>query len=117
MTDENWDDSWFFALGAAYKWNEKLTLRAGVAYDQTPVSDQYRTPRIPDEDRYWVSIGAGYQFTDSIRTDIGYSHIFANKAKLNLRDNLTGSDAFRGNLTADYRAHVDVIALQTKITF
>ncbi|WP_454018638.1 OmpP1/FadL family transporter [Azospirillum sp. Marseille-Q6669] len=117
VTDENWDDSWFFALGAAYKWNEKLTLRFGVAYDQTPVTDQYRTPRIPDEDRYWVSIGAGYQVTDNIRTDIGYSHIFANKAKIDLRDNLTGSDAFRGNLSADYKAHVDVIALQTKITF
>lgn len=117
VTEEYWDDSWFFALGAAYKVNEKLTLRAGVAYDQTPVTDQHRTPRIPDEDRYWLSIGAGYQITDNIRTEIGYTHIFANKAKIDLRDNLTGSDAFRGNLTAEYKAHVDIIALQTKITF
>ncbi|MBP2310861.1 OmpP1/FadL family transporter [Azospirillum soli] len=117
LTEEHWDDSWFFALGAAYKWNEKLTLRAGVAYDQTPVTDQHRTPRIPDEDRYWVSLGFGYQLTDSIRTDVGYTHIFADKAKVDLRDNLTGADAFRGNLQADYKAHVDIIAVQTKITF
>ena len=119
VTDEHWKDSWFFALGTAYKWNEKLTLRAGVAYDQSPVPDRYRTPRIPDADRYWLSLGAGYQVTENIRTDIGYSHIFANKAKMDLRDPFpaAGSDALRGNLTGEYKAHVDIIAVQTKITF
>ncbi|MCW2236514.1 OmpP1/FadL family transporter [Azospirillum canadense] len=117
VTEEQWDDAWFFALGAAYKVNEKLTLRAGVAYDQTPVQDQYRTPRIPDGDRYWLSVGAGYQLTDNIRTDIGYTHVFANTTKVNLTDNLTGTDAFRGNLSADYKASVDIVALQTKISF
>jgi len=117
VTEEHWKDSWFFALGAAYKVNDKLTLRAGVAYDQTPVDDQFRTPRIPDEDRYWASLGVGYQFTDTIRTDLGYTHVFAKKSHVNLADNLTGPDAFRGNLSASYKAHVDIVALQTKISF
>ncbi|WP_448203364.1 OmpP1/FadL family transporter [Azospirillum sp. sgz302134] len=117
VTEEQWNDSWFFSLGAAYKVTDKLTLRAGVAYDQSPVPDAFRTPRIPDSDRYWASVGVGYQITDSIRTDLGYSHVFAPTAKVNLTDPGTGPNALRGNLTADYKAHVDVVALQTKISF
>lgn len=117
VTVENWKDSWFVSLGAAYKWSDKLTLRAGVAYDQSPVRDEYRTPRIPDADRYWVSLGAGYQVTDNIKMDLGYTHVFAHSGSVNLTDNLTGPDALRGNLKASYDAHVDIVALQTTFSF
>ncbi len=117
VTEEQWEDSWFFALGTAYRWNDRLTLRAGIAYDETPVPARYRTPRIPDADRYWMSVGLGYQITEGIRADVGYTHIFVDTSKVNLSDNLTGPDAFRGNLTTDYKAHVDIIAVQTRVAF
>ncbi|HJX57693.1 MAG TPA: outer membrane protein transport protein, partial [Thiobacillus sp.] len=50
-TEENWSDSYRYSLGANYRLNDKLTLRGGVAFDETPVSDAFRTARIPDEDR------------------------------------------------------------------
>ena len=50
-----------------------LTLRAGVAYDKTPTTDKFRSPRIPDADRIWGSVGASYQFSDSIKLDFAYS--------------------------------------------
>lgn len=33
----NWDDTWFFSVGADYKLNGQWTVRGGVAYDQGPV--------------------------------------------------------------------------------
>ena len=49
VTEEEWKDTWFFALGTTYQATDAVTLRAGVAYDQSPVKGEYRTPRIPDE--------------------------------------------------------------------
>jgi long-subunit fatty acid transport protein len=38
------------------------TFRGGVAYDETPVPDATRTPRIPDESRYLIAAGIGYRW-------------------------------------------------------
>lgn len=117
VTDERWRDAWLFSVGTQYKVNDKLTLRAGVALDKAPTPDSTRTPRIPDADRYWVAVGAGYQVTDTMRVDVGYTHLFIKNQKVDLHDNLTGNDAFRGNFRADYKGSADVFAVQTKITF
>lgn len=34
--EQDWQDSWSYAIGAAYKLNPQLVLRAGLALDQTP---------------------------------------------------------------------------------
>ena len=39
------------------------------------MTDAYRTPRIPDGDRTWVSMGASYAFSKSFTVDFGYTHI------------------------------------------
>lgn len=82
-TIENWDDTWRAAVGAAFTVNNTWKLRVGVAYDQTPVPDSTRTPRLPDPDRYWVAIGAGWSPTESVTVDFGYVHLFAEDVPLN----------------------------------
>ena len=57
---EDWDDVWFFALGATWKPNAQWTVRAGAAFDQSPIPDSTRSPRIPGEDRTWIALGAKY---------------------------------------------------------
>ena len=47
VTEEQWDDTFFFSLGADYKLTDRVTVRGGVAYDQSPVSDKFRTARLP----------------------------------------------------------------------
>jgi long-chain fatty acid transport protein len=47
FTQESWTNTWFGALGATYKVTDRLSLRGGVAYDQSPVQDRFRTARIP----------------------------------------------------------------------
>ena len=45
--------------------------RGGLAYDQTPVRDAFRTPRLPDNDRVWLTAGAQFQPARDWRFDLG----------------------------------------------
>ena len=76
VTEHNWQDSWFLALGATYRPRENLTLRVGVAYDQAPVREAYSTPRIPDGDRTWLSFGVGWTPIPWLSLDAALTHLF-----------------------------------------
>ncbi len=69
-------DTWYFALGANYKPDDKWILHFGTAYDQTPVKDQYRSPNLPDSDRVWASFGVSYAVTPSAKLNLSYAHLF-----------------------------------------
>lgn len=109
-TTENWDDSYRVALGANYRLNDRLTLRGGIAYDETPVSDQFRTARIPDEDRTWLAFGAQYRLSPSSLIDVGYAHLFVSDARI---------DETRGGLllSGEYDSAVDILSVQLTHTF
>ena len=71
----NWDDTWFFSLGADYRLNDQWTVRGGVAYDQGPVDNINRMAVIPDTDRVWVAGGASYKFNKNMTFDFGATYI------------------------------------------
>jgi long-chain fatty acid transport protein len=110
VTPENWNDAWFFSLGATWKPSETWTLRGGAAVEQTPVPDAYRTPRLTDADRTWVALGAQYQLSPRFSIDASYSHIFIDDASVNLPDR-TGVGGAPG-LTANYENSVDILSVQ-----
>lgn len=72
--EENFNDSSRIALGFSYDVNSALTLRTGIAFDES-ASVSSPSISIPDTDRTWYSIGATYRFTPNLSADIGYSHI------------------------------------------
>lgn len=112
VTTEKWDDSFRFALGASYKPAAAWTLRAGVAFDQSPVSDEFRTPRIPDQDRTWLSFGANWKLSQNASLDFGYAHIFVKSASINQPASLAENN-FRGTLTGTYdNPSVDIVSIQ-----
>ncbi len=117
ITDERWKDTWFLSLGTAYQVSDALTLRGGVAFDKGAVGISHRTPRIPEGDRYWLSIGAGYKVNEWLQLDAAYTHIFAPDAEVALRDTGAGHDRGRGNLNVKYENSVDIIGVQARITF
>ncbi len=111
VTTENWKNTWRFALGATYNPLPEWALRFGVAYDETPVPDaKHRTPRLPDNDRYWLSLGTGYQVSDRCSFDIGYTHLFAGTAKID--KDPVGEDATRGGLKGDVDVSGDIVSVQ-----
>jgi len=117
-TTENWDDTWRFAVGTTYNPSPELTLRLGLAYDQTVISsDDFRTPRIPDEDRYWVAVGGGYQISAAWSVDLAYAHLFVDDAKLSKIDDGTGEDAGRGTVVGSYENSVDIASVQISYIF
>ena len=88
------------------------TLRAGVAYDQTPVPDEFRTPRIPDQDRTWVSLGANWKITQNASLDFGYAHIFVKSASINQPASRAENNG-RGTLIGKYdNPSVDIVSFQ-----
>ena len=112
VTEEKWDDTWFFSLGATYAMNEQHKFHFGVAYDQAPMSDQYRTARIPDANRYWLSLGYTFDVNPNFSTNIGYTHIFADTANINEQ-----SKSNSGVLTGSYDAYVDIISASFVVKF
>ncbi len=78
-----YDDSWYFSGGVEYRYNQALTLRAGVAYELSAVNDQNRTVFISDNDRLWLSAGLSYQLTEKLKLDLGYTYIHVTKAAVN----------------------------------
>lgn len=115
LTPENWDDSYRYSLGANYHMNEKLTLRGGVAFDETPVDDTFRTARIPDEDRTWIALGAQYRLSDRSTLDFGYAHLFVKDADIDKTEPVQGIGNIR--LTGEYDASVDIVSLQYTHSF
>lgn len=110
VKEENWSDTWFFSLGTRYQATKDLDLNFGVAYDQTPVSNQYRTARIPDSDRTWVAAGLGYTLFDGIKLNAAYTHIWMPDATINDSTRFalnTTTDTLRGS----YESTIDIFTL------
>ena len=113
VSDQNWRDSWFLAAGLTWKPDDAWTLRGGVAWDQDPSGERRRTPRIPTEDRYWIAVGAGWRPASKLSFNLGYTHIFADDASINLTRNQPGNAA-RGDLSGDVDGGIDIFALQLR---
>lgn len=106
--DFQWHDGWLFALGGEWNVSSKLVLRAGAAYEISPVQDaSERLVQIPDADRIWLSIGGTYQFTETMAFNFGYSHVFVEDASLE-RNLTTGTPP---TLLADTSSSVDVFSV------
>ena len=112
LTIENWRDTVTAALGATYRIDSALLLRAGLSYDETPVPDAaHRTPRLPDTNRIGIAIGAGYSLGASIGIDFAYEHLFGNRVALDAVSPTAGSLIGNTSLAADF------FALQVAIRF
>ena len=113
VTPEHWHNTRRYALGLSYQYSPQLKLRAGLAYDESPVPDGYRTPRIPDEDRRIVALGASYQFNANDLIDIGFAHFFVKKAGLDLETPVVGAvPQVTRNLRGDYDISATFFSLQ-----
>lgn len=109
-TVENWENIMRYSLGATWHKSENLSLRGGVAYDEAPVSDTYRTPRIPDGARTWIAVGGQVRLGKGRVIDFGYAHLFVNDPGLQSTANGT-------TLTGEYDSAVDILSAQYTHSF
>ena len=110
-TPERYRNTVFVSVGGAYQATEKLTLRAGTAFDKTPTTDRYRTARVPDANRYWLAIGASYEVVPRTTIDLGYAHVFVDGSKI--RETSTTRDVLSGS----FDSRIDIFSLGTRTAF
>ena len=95
--EQNWHDTWAYAIGTSYQLNKQWVLRTGLTFDQAPTNNTDRSPRIPTGDRTIFSLGAGWSPTDDLTIDVAYSYLKEEKVKVG------GSNELNQNYSAEYK--------------
>lgn len=73
---KKWKDTYLMTLGYDAKMSDFWTLRGGVGYETSTISDPtLRTGTIPDADRYWLAIGSSFHWTKDFQTDVAFAHL------------------------------------------
>lgn len=110
---ENWNNTWRYSIGTRYTASKNWRFRTGFTWDQTPVpSSDYRTPRIPDNDRYWLAFGADYTLMDNVYVSLNYAHLFVPGAATSSLANATGAV-----LNGNWDLGVDIVGLELNAHF
>ena len=104
-------DGWFFSGGAEYVWTDRLTVRGGSGYEISPITDQVRTPLVPDNNRVWASVGASWKVFKGLHFDVAYSHVWVQDTSVNISAT-SGNPSFNGAISyvGSVNSHVDIIS-------
>ncbi|KMJ43704.1 long-chain fatty acid outer membrane transporter [Xenorhabdus khoisanae] len=76
---EGFRDAYRISLGTTYYYDDNWTFRTGIAFDESPVPAQNRSISIPDQDRFWLSVGTTYAFNKDASVDVGVSYMRGKK--------------------------------------
>ncbi|MCW5635106.1 MAG: outer membrane protein transport protein [Rubrivivax sp.] len=115
-TPENFKDVWKLAAGANYRLDDRWLFRGGAAYDRSPVQREFRTPRLPDNDRTWLTLGAQYKWGPTMWLDVGAGYVWVKEASINKSGdppNVLGN----GLLNGQYRSSVTILSVQLTSNF
>lgn len=111
--DLQYDDTMRYALGVTFKPGGAWTWRAGIALDEAPQKNAHLVnPRIPDEDRTWLSLGFNYEFGNNMSVDVGYAHLWVDDASIRNIDTQTGN-----TVHGEFNSKVDIVGLQANWWF
>lgn len=109
-----------YSLGATYDPGGKWRYRFGVALDRTPTpSAAQRSARLPDADRTWIALGAGYRVSQDVSVDLGFAHLRLDDAAIDKVATASPTDEnfLRGSLSGSYRSRANILSAQVKWLF
>ncbi|MFT4247125.1 MAG: outer membrane protein transport protein [Pseudomonas sp.] len=107
----NYRDTTFASIGADYRLNETVTLRGGLAYDQTPTTSENRDVRVPDATRKWLSLGVSWAPSPKTEYNLGYTHLFTSDPSI---DSTTST---YNTIVGSYEVTGDVLAASFNYKF
>jgi long-chain fatty acid transport protein len=88
VTEEmNWHDTWSTAVGASLQLNQQWLLRAGYAYDPSPIGNADRSVRVPVGNRQAVTLGGAYSPNSDLTIDFAYGYLWDSKASVKQSNN------------------------------
>ena len=114
----NWRDTVKVALGGSYQYSEPLQLRAGIAFDQSPVrSSADRQNTLPDANRLWLSAGVRYVYQKRHVFDTALSYVHINSSDF-VASAATGSEVdSKGATSAKFKSHATIVGVQYTYKF
>jgi long-chain fatty acid transport protein len=115
-TPENFEDSWKLSVGANWRLGNGWMVRGGLAYDESPVQAAYRTPRLPDNDRTWLTAGGQYRFANGLTLDFGAAYIWVAEGSIS-KSGDPPDTALNGLLSGRYSSNTVILSAQLKMEF
>lgn len=109
----NYKDGWMYSVGADYRYRPDLTLRAGFAYEVSPINTAARNFRLPDADRLWFTTGLTYAPSKAYSIDLSYA--FLHGLSTNIASAVTGGPATNGIVSGSYNANIHIISMALKV--
>lgn len=111
ILDLQFRNTWRVAFGGTYKYSDAWKFRFGVAWDQTPVPDDaHRPASMPDNNRWWLSMGAQFRPSADATLDVGYAHLFVKDPTI--LNNGSGNAAAKGLISGTYSDSANVLGVQ-----
>ena len=106
-----WSQTLRYGLGLVYDYGHPWTLRAGLAFDESPSQNvALNTPRVPDGDRITLSLGAGYAIDEHFSVDAAYTRL--------LVDDMASANVQQGHtLNGVFELEADVFSMQARYRF
>lgn len=111
VEDFSWDTTRFMSVGAEFDINPAWTFRAGYAYDETPTTYATRTPRLPDEDRRWLTLGATWQVSEQLGVNLAYARIIPDTPRINQ------TNSFGHHLLGTYSGSANLYGISAQYSF
>ena len=110
-TSQDFRDTWRAALGANYHISDVWMMRIGGGYDQTPTVKVARDIRLPDSDRWALSVGTHYQWFSNIGIDAGYTYLFG-VWRASVNNTIHLSEISSTTIQAQAKNHAQLVGLQ-----
>jgi len=112
VTTENWEDSARISIGMNYQASPKWLYRFGVAVDESPIpTAELRTPRIPGNDRTWITFGVSHQFDKDRNFSFGFAHLMIDDTPINNTFEAS-TPVLEHTLKGNYEASVNIVSAQ-----
>lgn len=109
VTEEmNWRDTWAAAVGASYQLNQQWLLRAGYAYDPSPIRNADRGVRVPVGNRQAVTLGGAYSPNSDLTIDFAYGYLWDSKVSVTQENN----SGLQPEYSANYKNSANGISVQ-----
>lgn len=108
---EDYKNVWRFAIGANYRLTPLWMLRTGVGYDETPTITSQRDIRLPDANRWALSIGTHFQASPVLGFDFGYTYLWAEDDPIINKTTQLGTLSSY-NINAKAKVHAQLVGLQ-----
>ena len=103
---KDWNDSLAYGVGAEYDANDRLALRCGYLFYQTPIPSATFETALPDSDRHAATLGLGYKINDGLTIDASYFGVLYVD-----RDVTNDVASAKTNLDGEYEGYMNIVSV------